>query len=72
MKTHYEKYGEILLIDATYKTNKYSLIMIILSGFTNTGRNCLFGVAIVDNEAKDTYNWLFNNFLKYKINFQGL
>ena len=69
MKDHYENYGDILLIDATYKGNKYSLAIVVLSGFTNSGRNCLFGVAIVNDETEDTYSWLLRNFFELKTKF---
>ena len=64
MKDNYKLYGDILIVDATYRVNKYSLPLVIFSGFNYSGRNCLFGVAIVNNETESTYEWVFKKFFE--------
>lgn len=65
MKSHYESYGDILIIDSTYRVNKYKLPYVILSGFTHKGRNCIFGIGVVNNETQDTFRWLLKEFFDY-------
>ena len=35
MYHHYEKFGDIVLIDTTYNTNHYSIPLVIISGIDN-------------------------------------
>ena len=62
MQNHYKCYGDIVIIDSTYSVNRYKLPVTILSGFTHTGRICIFGVAIINEETKDTFEWILNQF----------
>jgi len=62
MKAHYKAYGDSLIVDATYRVNKYKLPVVIFSGYTHKGRNCIFGIGIVNDEKESTYNWLFAKF----------
>ena len=64
MQTHFKAYGDVVLVDSTYRVNKYKLPIVIFSGFTHSGRNCLFGFGIVNDETENTYRWLFSNFFK--------
>jgi len=62
MQASFLTYGDILLVNATYRTNKYKLPLVIFSGFTYKGRNCIFDIGIVNDEKETTYNWLFGQF----------
>jgi len=62
MKAHYKAYSDVVLIDATYRINKYKLPVVIFSGYTHKGRNCIFGIGIVNDEKETTYQWLFEKF----------
>jgi len=62
MKEHYKLYGDVVLLDSTYRVNKYKLPVVVFSGFTHTGRNCIFGIGIVNNETESTYQWLISQF----------
>jgi len=64
MKTHYKYYGDIIIMDSTYRVNKYKLPLSILSGFTHTGRICIFRIGILNNETKETFDWLLKEFFK--------
>jgi len=64
MKAHFKCYGDVVIVDATYRTNKYKLPIILFSGFTHKGRNCLFGFGIVNDESEETYSWIFKEFFR--------
>ena len=64
MHEHYDKFGDIMLIDSTYNTNQYSIPLVIISGLDNNFRNVLFALALVNDEKKETFSWIFNCFLK--------
>ena len=40
----------------------YNVPLVIISGINNEGRNLIFGMAFVNNETEDTYNWIFKEF----------
>ena len=62
MRNHYFQYNDILLIDSTYKTNKYSYPLVIIS-VANKGKNIIFAVAFINDETQATYKWVLNSFL---------
>ena len=37
MCENYKKFGEKMLVDAIYKTNKYQVPLVVLTGITNKG-----------------------------------
>jgi len=68
MMETYKEYGDIIILDATYRTNKYSLHTSNFSGFNYAGRNCLLGIAIVNDETEGTYEWVLQNFFQFHSN----
>ena len=62
MRNHYFQYNDVLLIDSTYKTNKYSYPLVIISGADNEGKNIIFAVAFINDETQATYKWVLNSF----------
>ena len=72
MLAHYKAYGDVILIDSTYRVNKYKLPIVLFSGFTHKGRNCLFGFGIINNETEETYRWLFSKFFQVYKNFPSV
>ena len=59
----YSLYGDCLSFDTTYKTNRYNLPFAPFVGLSGHGQNLLFACAMVNNETKDTFKWLFETFL---------
>ena len=47
-------------MDATYKTNKYDLHLTIFSGVSSENKNVILGIAFVQRETAETYEWLLN------------
>ncbi|KAI3454858.1 hypothetical protein Pfo_011521 [Paulownia fortunei] len=60
----YEAFGNVLLIDTTYKTNKYNLICAPFTGINHFIHNVMFGLSFMPHEIEATFQWLFNTFLK--------
>jgi hypothetical protein len=43
MMYYYQKYHDVICIDATYRTNKYELPLVTFTGINNIGKLILFG-----------------------------
>ena len=59
---------KILLIDATYKTNKYKISLIIISGVMPLNTSYYIAFAFVSKKTYEVYKWLFEcvkDFYKY-------
>ena len=64
MKKSYELYKDVVLIDATYKTNQYQIPLLVFSGINVEGRCVLFGFALINDETAPTYEWAIKAFLE--------
>jgi len=67
MLENYDKFGDIIIVDATYRVNKYKLPLVLFTGFDYRGKNVLLGVAIVNDETEETYDWVFRSFFKLHL-----
>ena len=52
---------DVLLVDSTFKCNRFNLPMVNFIFIDNHGRNNLLGYALVDDETEETYIWIFQN-----------
>ncbi|XP_057426359.1 protein FAR1-RELATED SEQUENCE 5-like [Lotus japonicus] len=59
----YGVFGDVLAFDATYRKNKYSCPLVVLSGVNHHNRTIVFGTAIVSDEKEETYVWLLEKFV---------
>ncbi|XP_050383678.1 protein FAR1-RELATED SEQUENCE 5-like [Argentina anserina] len=59
----YELYGDVVVIDATYKTNVYGMPLVLFVGANNHRATVVFACALVCNEKEPMYNWVFEKFL---------
>ncbi|KAL8518918.1 hypothetical protein ACS0TY_010032 [Phlomoides rotata] len=64
MKEDYDIYGDVMVFDTTYRTNKYELICALFVGVNNHWKNTMFGCAFISDEKAETFEWLFNVFKK--------
>ena len=64
MQSNYDKYGEICIIDFTYRINLYSAHLLIISGINNEGRNVIFAMDIINIEREGIFYWIFREFQK--------
>ena len=47
----------MLIIDSTYKTNKYKLLLLEIIGVTSTEKTYSVGFAFLECEKKDSFQW---------------
>ena len=52
-------------MDATYKTNKYDLHLTIFSGVSSENKNVILGIAFVQRETAEVYDWLLNQLREF-------
>ncbi|XP_023734634.1 protein FAR1-RELATED SEQUENCE 7-like [Lactuca sativa] len=60
----YTKFGDVVVFDVTYMTNKYKMPFAPFVGVNHHQQSILFGGALLENEKEETFVWLFENFLK--------
>ncbi|XP_056688553.1 protein FAR1-RELATED SEQUENCE 5-like [Spinacia oleracea] len=63
MKRDYDYFGDLLVFDTTYRTNKYDMICAPFVGMNHHSNNVMFGIGFVINEKTESFNWLFQTFL---------
>jgi hypothetical protein len=64
--TLFRAYPHVVLMDCTYKTNRYRFPMCEMVGVTPTNMNFLIGFALISNETEDSYRWVLQC-LRYMI-----
>jgi hypothetical protein len=64
MHENYGKFGDIVLTDSTYNTNRYPIPLVIISGIDNNFRNIIYALALVNGEKLGTYSWILRSFFK--------
>uniref|UniRef100_A0A803N8K7 Protein FAR1-RELATED SEQUENCE n=2 Tax=Chenopodium quinoa TaxID=63459 RepID=A0A803N8K7_CHEQI len=64
MLEDYRIYGDVLVFDTTYRTNRYNLICAPFVGINNHWHNCMFACAFIGKEKTDSFVWLLETFLK--------
>ena len=60
----YADFGDVLVFDSTYKTNRYHMPFIPFVGLNHHRQTIVFACATVSNETEATYKWLLKTFLK--------
>ncbi|KAF7152714.1 hypothetical protein RHSIM_Rhsim01G0152900 [Rhododendron simsii] len=60
----YQHFGDVVVFDTTYNTNKYCLMFAPLLGVNHHGQTTLFGCAFLSDEKRESFEWLFKEFLK--------
>lgn len=59
----YSFYGDVVIFDTTYNTNRYGMIFAPFTGVNNHGQSIIFGCAFLNDETADSFVWLFKEFL---------
>ncbi|KAF7150404.1 hypothetical protein RHSIM_Rhsim02G0163500 [Rhododendron simsii] len=60
----YQYFGDVVVFDTTYKTNRYSMIFAPIVGVNHHRQTTLFGCAFLCDESTETFEWLFKEWLK--------
>ena len=58
----YSFYGDVVIFDTTYNTNRYGMIFAPLTGVNNHGQTIIFACGFLNDEATDSFVWLFKEF----------
>ncbi len=59
MKKYAYYFSDFVLIDATYKRNRFNLPLINIVGVDNLGRTIVLGFGMLNDETLASYNWFF-------------
>ncbi|KAF7142258.1 hypothetical protein RHSIM_Rhsim05G0121500 [Rhododendron simsii] len=60
----YQYFGDVVVFDTTYNTNRYAMIFAPILGVNHHGQTTLFGCGFLSDETSDSFEWLFKEFLK--------
>lgn len=60
----YEDFGDCVTFDTTYKTNEYKMPLGVFVGVNHHLQSTIFACALVRDESKESFDWLFRTFLK--------
>nr|KAJ0216047.1 hypothetical protein LSAT_V11C300149230 [Lactuca sativa] len=60
----YTKFKDVVVFDVSYMTNKFKMPFGPFTGVNHHGQSILFGGALLENEKEETFEWLFEHFLK--------
>lgn len=61
-RTAYAQFGDVLVFDVTYRTNKFKFPFAPFVGVNHHGQSILFGAALLEDETEETFTWLFDTF----------
>jgi len=59
MLDYSDKFLDLVLVDATYKRNRFNLPLVSLIGVNNYGKNILLAFALLTDETASSYTWVF-------------
>nr|XP_043614572.1 protein FAR1-RELATED SEQUENCE 11-like [Erigeron canadensis] len=59
----YEKFGDVIVFNTTYKVNAYDMPCALFVGINNHGKTVLFASALLRNETVKTFTWLMKTFV---------
>ena len=62
MKEDFRIYGDVVIFDTTYCTNKYNLICAPLVGINNHWNTTMFGCAFITDEKVELFVWVLEQF----------
>ncbi|KAI8559429.1 hypothetical protein RHMOL_Rhmol04G0173100 [Rhododendron molle] len=60
----YKYFGDVVVFDTTYNTNRYSMIFAPILRVNHHRQTTLFGCALLCDEKAESFEWLFNEWLK--------
>jgi len=63
-RNYYSVFGDVVSVDSTYTTNQYNMIFVPFTGVNHHLQSVFLGAAFLANEKIESYEWLFNTFLK--------
>jgi hypothetical protein len=64
-RTSYESFGDVVIFNTTYLTNKYNMPFAPFVGVNHHGQSTFFGAELISSEDTENFVWLFQNWLNY-------
>jgi len=61
MLTYKEKFLDVVIVDSTYKRNRFNMPVVNIIGINNYGRNILLAFCLLNEETSASYSWVFDN-----------
>ena len=58
----YEAFGDVVVFDSTYRTNKYNLPFVPFVGLNHHRSTVIFGCGIISHETNEVYEWMLQTF----------
>jgi zinc finger SWIM domain-containing protein 3 len=58
----YEAFGDVVVFDSTYRTNKYNLPFVPFVGLNHHRNTVIFGCGIISHETTEAYEWMLMTF----------
>ncbi|PIA43944.1 hypothetical protein AQUCO_01800179v1 [Aquilegia coerulea] len=59
----YKLFGDVLMFDSTYRTNRYDMPLVVFAGVNNHRHTVIYALALMNNETIDSYEWALKTFL---------
>ena len=59
----YNKYNNVTIVDTTYNTNRFQMMLCIITVIDNNYKTRIVACAIIEDETLNTYKWIFENIL---------
>ncbi|KAL2532707.1 Protein FAR1-RELATED SEQUENCE 5 [Abeliophyllum distichum] len=60
----YAYFGDVVVFDTTYNTNKYSMVFGPFVGVNHHGQIVIFGCGLLSDETTESFVWLFTKFIE--------
>ncbi|KAL2487013.1 Protein FAR1-RELATED SEQUENCE 5 [Abeliophyllum distichum] len=68
----YAYFGDVVVFDTTYNTNRYSMVFGPFVGVNHHGRTVIFGYGLLSDETTKSFVWLFTKFIEAMPNHAAL
>jgi len=65
MKNLYKKFNDVILIDNTYKTNRFRMPLLVLAGISEEAKTFVLGFAALKSEEECNVNWALSKILEF-------
>lgn len=59
----YSQYHDVVIVDTTYNTNRFQMMLCIITVVDNNYKTRIVACAIIEDETLDTYQWIFDTIL---------
>lgn len=60
MLEYSEMFLDIIFVDSTYRRNRFNMPLFNVCGINNFGKTIMLAFAVLNNETKETYDWVFS------------